>query len=229
LGVKENLQEILRRIEEKALECEREAQQIRLVAVSKTMPVDLMLDAIGAGVGALGENRVQEAKAKWPRVQEAMASQGCEFHLVGHLQRNKAKEAVKLFDLIHSLDSERLALELERRAAEAGKVQRVLIEVNTSGDESKFGAAPEATETLLRTTLDCPHLKVEGLMTIGPLYGGLYGARECFQMLRRIRDDLGGEKLLPDLSMGMTQDFEAAIEEGATIVRIGTAIFGTRN
>jgi pyridoxal phosphate enzyme (YggS family) len=229
LGVSENLQEVLRRIGEKALECGRNPGQIKLVAVSKTMPVELMLDAIRAGVKLLGENRIQEAKAKLPEVQDEMAAQGCEFHLVGHLQRNKVKEAIKLFDLIHSLDSERLALEIEKRATDADKIQRVLIEVNTSGDESKFGVEPGETEKLLAVAQDCPHLKVEGLMTIGPLYGGIYGARECFQMLRKLRDDLGGEQILSDLSMGMTGDFEAAIEEGATIVRVGTAIFGARN
>jgi hypothetical protein len=157
-----------------------------------------------------------------------MLARGCQFHLVGHLQRNKAKIAVQIFDLIHSLDSERLAEELDRRAAEIGKKQRILIEVNTSGEETKFGVQPEKTKQLVEMVLGCPNLKLEGLMTVGPLYGGSVGARQSFQMLRRLRDQIGAD-LLPELSMGMTSDFEEAIEEGATLIRVGTAIFGPRN
>ena len=186
-----------------------------------------MLEAIRCDVRILGENRVQEARSKWSEIHEEMARNRCEFHLVGHLQRNKAKEAVNLFDSIHSLDSERLAMELDKRSGEIGKRQRVLIEVNTSGDESKYGIEPAETGTLLDAVIKCENLKIEGLMTIGPLYGGIRGARECFQMLRDLRDSLSAD-LLQELSMGMTGDFEAAIEEGATIIRVGTAIFGDR-
>ncbi len=188
-----------------------------------------MLEAIRAGVRFLGENRIQEAKQKWPLIQETMSSTGCEFHMVGHLQRNKARDAVRLFNLIHSLDSERLAKEIDRHAGEIGKKQRVLIEVNTSGEESKFGVQPEGTAKLIEAVQNYSNIKLEGLMTIGPLYGGPDGARRSFQILRQLREETGGEKLLPDLSMGMTQDFEEAIEEGATIIRVGTAIFGSRN
>jgi hypothetical protein len=147
---------------------------------------------------------------------------------VGHLQTNKAKEAVRLFDLIHSLDSERLAVELDRHAHEAGKVQRVLIEINTSGELTKFGIEPEEASGLIRTVQGLKHLRLEGLMTIGPLAGGLEAARRAFHRLGDLREAAGGPQHLPVLSMGMSQDFEIAIEEGATMIRVGTAIFGDR-
>jgi pyridoxal phosphate enzyme (YggS family) len=229
MGVLENLLQVKKTVEDAAIDCGRDPASIAIVAVSKTQSYPLMLEGIEAGLYALGENRVQEAREKWPRVQDAMASSGCEFHLVGHLQRNKARFAVRLFDLIHSVDSDRLAEELNKRARDIGKTQRVLIEVNTSGEESKFGVSPDDADPLIKFVQACPNLKLEGLMTVGPLYGGSHGARESFQTLRQLRDDLGGAGLLPQLSMGMTQDYIEAIEEGATILRIGTAIFGTRN
>jgi len=207
---------------------ERNASSIKLVAVSKTKPVSMIIDALHAGVTIFGENRIQEAKAKWPDIKDELKARGAEFHLVGHLQRNKAKDAVEMFDLIHSIDSDRIAIEVNNQAEKIDKFQRVLIEVNTSGEGSKYGCAPGETGDLVKLIRDLPYLRLEGLMTIGPLYGGPNGAQECFQMLTALRNELGGSPVLPELSMGMTGDFEIAIEEGATMVRIGTAIFGSR-
>lgn len=229
MGLLENLNQLRKRITDTARQCNRNPASITIVAVSKTQGVPLIIEAIEAGVEALGENRIQEARDKWPQIQDALASSGAEFHLVGHLQRNKAKYAVRMFDLIHSLDSDRLAIEIDKRARDVGKIQRVLIEVNTSDEKTKFGVPPDETKDLIQVVLDCPNLKLEGLMTVGPLYGGSIGARTSFKILKRLRDELGGTNLLPRLSMGMTQDFEEAVEEGATILRIGTAIFGERN
>ncbi len=229
MNLSDRLRRVERRIAEAAERCGRDPREIRLVAVSKTFGAEKMLEALEAGVKILGENRVQEARAKFPAVEKTLRAVSGEFHLVGHLQRNKAKDAVRLFDLIHSLDSERIAREVDRRAGENGKIQRVLIEVNTSGEPQKYGISPRETEEMVAIVSALPHLKLEGLMTVGPLYGGLHGARECFRLLRRLRDEAGGVDRLPVLSMGMTADFEIAIEEGSTMVRIGTAIFGERD
>lgn len=229
MDISTNIALLRQRISEAAFRAGRGPEQIKLVAVGKTVGTDRIVAAIDAGITLLGENRVQEARSKWPVIHEKLKTVKGEFHLVGHLQRNKAKEAVQLFDLIHSLDSERLALELDRRAREVGKTQRVLIEVNTSGEATKFGVKPEDAKPLIDLALKCRNLKLEGLMTVGPLYGSSIGARQCFEMLRDLQEELGGIRSLPELSMGMTQDFEEAIEEGATMIRIGTAIFGARN
>jgi hypothetical protein len=229
LSISDNLRQVENRIAETALRSGRNPREVKLVAVSKTFPADKMLEALTAGARILGENRIQEARAKFPAIEKTLRDLKGEFHLVGHLQRNKAKEAVRLFDLIHSIDSERIAREVNRRAEEIGKIQRVLIEVNTSGEPQKYGIPPQETEELVEIVSGLLHLKLEGLMTVGPLYGGLHGARECFRLLRRLRDEAGGADRLPELSMGMTADFEIAVEEGSTMVRIGTAIFGERN
>jgi len=229
LDIKENLHEVQKRIKRAAESCGRNPDEIKLVAVSKTMPVPLLREALRGGARILGESRVQEAGAKWHEIREDLHNTKCEFHLIGHLQRNKAKDAVKIFDLIQSVDSERLALEIDRRAAEINKRQRVLIEVNSSGDESKFGISPDEAAALIDAVQRCSNLQLEGLMTIGPLFGGIPAARESFLLLKHIRDNLGGSEELPELSMGMTRDFEAAIEEGATMIRVGTAIFGSRD
>jgi len=225
-SIAHNLDRVRERIRIAAERCGRSVQEIQIVAISKEVGADRMLEALALGVKALGENRVQDAREKWPMIDIEMRRRACEFHMVGHLQTNKAKEAVRLFDLIHSLDSERLARELEQRAGEAGKLQRVLIEVNTSQELTKFGIEPQAVQELVTLVRSLRNLRLEGLMTIGPLTGGVQAARECFRMLRNMRHDLGGREALPILSMGMTQDFETAIEEGADMVRIGTAIFG---
>lgn len=222
--IRERLEAVRRRIEAAAERSGRPASAVTLVAVSKTMPVETVREAIAAGATILGENRVQEARDKI-----AALGGAAEWHLIGHLQTNKAKLAVSLFDRIHSLDSIRLAQELERHAAEAGRRLRCLIEVNVGGEEQKSGASEGEIRPLLEAANAMPHVLVEGLMAIPPFLSDPEAIRPYFRRLRVFRDELAREGFcLPDLSMGMTQDFEIAIEEGATLVRVGTAIFGPR-
>jgi pyridoxal phosphate enzyme (YggS family) len=202
----------------------RDAASVTLVAVSKMMPVEIIQEGLAAGVMVLGENRVQEARDKI-----AALPGRATWHLVGHLQTNKAKAAVQLFELIHSLDSLKLAEALDRSGQQAGKTVRCLIEVNLGGEESKSGMAEEGVRALLEAAERLTHLRIEGLMTIPPFLPDPEQVRPFFRRLRTLRDKLAGEGLyLAELSMGMTHDFEVAIEEGATMVRIGTAIFGPR-
>jgi PLP dependent protein len=224
-----NLDKVRERIAQAARRSGCQAGAIKLAAVSKTVEVDLMLAAIRSGVRILAENRVQEARDKWPHISEEMTRNGCEFHLVGHLQTNKSREAVRLFDLIQSVDSERLARALDQHAGEIGKTQRVLVEVNTSQELTKFGIEPENAGRLIQVVRSLKNLKLEGLMTVGPLRGGVEASRAAFRTLRELRHLSEGTEFLPELSMGMSGDFEIAIEEGATLIRVGTAIFGDRN
>ena len=225
--VQQRLKDIRSRIESAARRGGRSPQSVRLIAVSKTKPGRLVETAIAAGADIFGENYIQEAREKI----EALSHHPVSWHFIGHLQSNKAKYAVRLFDLIHSVDSARLASEIDKQAGKAGKVQDILVQVNVAGEESKSGVSPENTETLLRQIGDMKHLNPRGLMTMPPFFDDPERARPFFRQLRLLRDALG-EKLpelrLEGLSMGMTGDFEAAIEEGATLVRIGTAIFGRR-
>jgi hypothetical protein len=195
-----------------------------LVAVVKTVPVGVVRDAVAAGLTDLAENRVQEAEEKIDAVGRAVR-----WHLVGHLQRNKAGRAAGLFDRIHSIDDQDLAESLSRRARAAGRVIRGLVQVNVSGETSKHGVAPAALVGLLEGTARLPGLAIDGLMSIGPIDAG--EARRCFARTRELRD--GAERSLgielPELSMGMSADYEAAIEEGSTLVRVGTALFGPRD
>jgi len=190
-----------------------------LIAVTKTVEPERVEQALAEGLTMLGESKVQEAKAKIPVV-----SSRARWHLIGHLQSNKAREAVTLFELIHSVDSLKLAVELNKWAERAGKTQAILLEVNVSGEASKFGLKPDMVESVLREINALPRLEMQGLMTIAPYTEDVREARPFFRRLRELRDGLG----LRHLSMGMTHDFEIAIEEGATMVRIGTAIFGER-
>lgn len=202
----------------------RDAASVTLVAVSKMMPVEIIQEGLAAGVMVLGENRVQEARDKI-----AALPGRATWHLVGHLQTNKAKAAVQLFELIHSLDSLKLAEALDRSGQQAGKTVRCLIEVNLGGEESKSGMAEEGVRALLEAAERLTHLRIEGLMSIPPFLPDPEQVRPFFRRLRTLRDKLVGEGFhLAELSMGMTHDFEVAIEEGATMVRIGTAIFGPR-
>lgn len=213
------------RIEAAAVRSGRPGEAVTLVAVSKTIPVEGIREALEAGVTILGENRVQEAREKIARLPE-----GAAWHLVGHLQTNKAKLAVELFDCIHSLDSIRLAEELDRHAAAAGKVVRCLVEVNLGEEAQKSGATEAETRALLEAAPRLPHLSVTGLMAIPPFLDDPEEVRPYFRRLRELRDALRAEGFpLAELSMGMTGDFEVAIEEGATLVRIGTALFGSRH
>jgi len=195
--------------------------------VTKGVEAELVREAFRLGARELGESRVQEAE---PKI--GLVGPGPRWHLIGHLQTNKAKRAVSLFEEIHSIDSERLADEVAKRAAEASRAPVVWIEVNTSGDPGKHGVPPDGALALIERVAARPELRTAGLMTIGPLAGGEAGARASFRALRTLRDEAIARGALPPeagLSMGMSDDFEAAIEEGATIVRVGSALFGSRS
>jgi pyridoxal phosphate enzyme (YggS family) len=218
-----------------AAACERAGRQvseITLVAVSKTVPAARIREAIEAGVRVLGESRVQEAAAKIPELEPLSAERKVQWHLIGHLQSNKARRAVELFDAVHSVDSLKLAEQLDRLAGESGKRLPIFIEVNLGGEESKTGAAPDEILPLCEQIGKLPRLELKGLMALPPFSDNPEDARPFFQHLRRLRDEArqagaaGGR--FNDLSMGMSGDFEIAIEEGATFIRVGTAIFGAR-
>lgn len=228
MAVKERLEEVKRRMAEAALRAGRDPGEVQLVAVSKMVPVPRIREAIQAGVAILGENRVQEARAKIAEL-EGLAR----WHLVGHLQTNKAKLAVRLFDLIHSLDSLHLAQELEKCGRALGKPVEVLVQVKLSEEETKSGLAEEEVLPLLLALENLPSVRVQGLMVFPPYFPDPEAVRPYFRRLRELQDRLREEALpenvkLHHLSMGMSHDFEVAIEEGATLVRIGTAIFGPR-
>ncbi|HQL89799.1 MAG TPA: YggS family pyridoxal phosphate-dependent enzyme [Syntrophales bacterium] len=226
--VRENILRVRERIAAAAARAGRDPAGVRLMGVTKTVGDDRIRQAIEAGIDIIGENYVQEARRKIE-----LMGKSVEWHFIGHLQTNKAKYAVRLFDMIHSVNRVSLAEELNRRAAAAGVVCRVLIEVNLAGEESKSGASPEEAPGLIRTiAAGMPSLSIQGLMTMAPWYDDPERARPCFAGLRMLRDRIAAENIpnvtLRELSMGMTDDFEVAVEEGATIVRIGRAIFGER-
>jgi PLP dependent protein len=224
-GVRERLARVRDRIAGAARRSGREPEAVTLIAVSKTMPPDAVREAVAAGVRILGENRVQEAREKIAAC-PGMAA----WHLIGHLQTNKARLAVDLFDCIHSLDSLKLAEELQRHAQSLGKRMRCLVQVNIGAEIQKSGAAAVEIRELLTQVRAFPNLQLDGLMAIPPFLEDPEAVRPYFRRLRELRDALAGDGLLgADLSMGMTGDFEMAIEEGATLVRIGTAIFGGRH
>ena len=196
----------------------RAREDVRLVGVSKTFPAADIELAIAAGIAEIGENKVQEAREKRPAV-----AASARWHLIGHLQSNKAKDAVRLFDVIQTIDSAGLAERVARVAEAAGKKQEVLLQVNIGREEQKSGVDPDDVAKLVRRVAELPSLHLAGLMAIAPL-GEAEEMRPYFRQLRALRDGLG----LVELSMGMTDDFEVAIEEGATIIRVGRAIFGSR-
>jgi hypothetical protein len=223
-----NVETIRRRI---AAACERVGRtpdEVTLVAVAKTFPADTIREAVRAGVTDIGENYVQELLAK----REQLATEQIRWHFVGHLQSNKVRHIAPWVALIHAVDSPGVAQEVDRRAAGAGRVVDLLVEVNTTGEETKFGVSPDATVSFLRSLDSLTHIRVAGLMTIGPFLPDPEGSRPMFRRLRQLRDEarsLGQANLtMRHLSMGMTGDFEVAVEEGATLVRIGTALFGSR-
>ncbi|HBE73877.1 MAG TPA: YggS family pyridoxal phosphate-dependent enzyme [candidate division Zixibacteria bacterium] len=225
--IRGNLDSVRQRIARAAEAAGRDPGEITLVAVTKTYPAETINEGIEAGITIIGENRVQEAAGKYPRI-----GQRAQWHLVGHLQSNKAKKAVEIFSLIHSIDSVKLAQEVGRRAAERGKVQGVLLEVNTSGEAQKQGVEPDRTLEVLGEAGEIKGIRVMGLMTVGPLTGEVTKIRKAFEKLRTIFEEAGGLGLanveMRHLSMGMSGDFELAIAEGSNMVRIGTAIFGSR-
>ncbi|MBC7287684.1 MAG: YggS family pyridoxal phosphate-dependent enzyme, partial [Armatimonadetes bacterium] len=204
---------------------------VLLVAVTKTHPPETVLEAARAGLTDFGENYVQELLHKKDAVEAALGHQ-VRWHFIGHLQRNKAKYLVPFCYLIHSIDSVRVAEELENRARAIGRRQPVLVEVNISGETSKYGVAPGEVPRLVEHILGLEHVELQGLMTMAPYSPDPEASRPIYARLRELRDELVGlgvpHEAVRHLSMGMSQDFEVAVEEGATIVRIGTAIFGER-
>lgn len=226
--MKTRLQSVRKRIEEAAKACGRSPESVRLVAVSKTIGTMHVREAIEAGVTILGENYIQEARTKIKDFSTCPVS----WHFVGHLQSNKAKYAVRLFDLIHSVDSIKLARELNKQAKKINKIQDILIQVNIGEESAKSGALAQDTKKLLKNMRSLDNLALKGLMTMPPFFNNPEKVRPFFAALRELRDHLEQQRtanvILNELSMGMTGDFEAAIEEGATLVRIGTAIFGAR-
>lgn len=210
----------------------RSPAEITLIAVSKTVAPDRIQAALEAGVTALGENRVQEAAAKIPALQEVTEKHQVAWHLIGHLQSNKARRAVELFDVVQSVDSLELGHRLDRMAAEMNKRLPVFVQVNVGSEAVKSGLAVAETLPVCEQLGALPHLELKGLMTVPPLFDQPEEVRPFFRQLRRLRDEVQRANLFGapfcDLSMGMSHDFEVAIEEGATLVRIGTAIFGSR-
>jgi hypothetical protein len=217
--IRASLERVRERIARAAERAGRRAESVLLIGVSKTVEVERIRQAVAAGVPALGENRVQEARAKI-----AALGRPVPWHLVGQLQTNKAKDAVELFDVIHSLDRLDLARELDKRARGRGRALDVLVQVNLGGEAPKGGVAPDGVAGLLDAVVALDHLRVRGLMAIPPETADPEDARVWFRTLRK----LGERHALGELSMGMSGDFEVAIEEGATMVRVGTAIFGPR-
>jgi PLP dependent protein len=228
MSLVDSLNRVKDRIRTAALKAHRDPETVRLVAVSKTVPPERVRLAVAAGVSILGENYVQEAREKF----NALVDQNVSWHFIGHLQTNKAKYAVRLFDMIHSVDSLKLARELNRQAMKAGKIQPVLLQVDLAGEASKSGVDAAGAARLVREAAALEHLSVQGLMTLPPFFNAPERVRPFFASLRQLRDRIRREEMadsgLKELSMGMSGDFEVAIEEGATLVRVGTAIFGDR-
>ena len=244
VDIEANLREVRRRIAEAAERVGRDPAEITLVAVTKLRPVEAIERAYELGVRHFGENRVHEAKEKMPAIQRwleerQLPSSSLTWHMVGHLQSRKARDAAHLFDIVHSVDTLKLARRLDRFCREQGKVMPILLEVNVSGEESKYGFRLERWEedeeqrgaffAVVREMLALPNVRVCGLMTMAPIVPDPEEARPVFRRLRLLRDALAERFPEADwrhLSMGMTDDFEVAVEEGATMVRIGRAIFG---
>ena len=221
MGVAENLKFVLSEIKK----VESKNEPVTLVAVTKNHGVDVMREAIDCGVLNVGENRIQEAAEKFQILDRKVTR-----HLIGHLQTNKVKQAVKLFDMIQSVDSEHLAVAIDKAAESAEKVQNILIQVNLAKEDSKSGIYEEDLKSLIEKVDALKNLKLCGLMMIAPNYSDVEKCRPLFRRMRKIFDDIKSSRENFDfLSMGMTHDYKIAIEEGANVVRIGTAIFGTRN
>jgi len=215
------------RINQAAAQVGRSGDEITLVAVSKTVEAGRINEAIRNGIDIIGENRVQEAEAKFKQITEPVKK-----HLVGHLQTNKAKKAVELFDFIQSVDSLRIAEEISKRALDAGRIMDVLVEVNTSCEETKFGVEADQVVPLIEAASMLEGIRIKGLMTIGLFSDNPEDTRPCFRRLKTLFDKLKSAEMpnvrMRYLSMGMTSDFEVAIEEGSNMVRVGTGIFGPR-
>ena len=225
--IKERIQQVRAAISRAAAAAGKRAEDITLVAVTKTVPVPIINQVIELGIRDIGENRIQEARSKLPELRD-----GARRHMIGHLQRNKVKYAVKLFDMIQSVDNITLAEELNARCVKMGIQMPILIEVNTSGEDSKIGCQPREALTLLKAVDRLPGLMARGFMTVALFSRDIEQVRPCFKQLRGIFEEARQLPLMhahiETLSMGMSGDFETAIEEGATMVRVGSAIFGER-
>jgi PLP dependent protein len=224
-SIAENLERVCEQIAQAAAKAGRAIDEIEVVAITKTHPAEKVREAVEAGHTLFGESRVQEACAKIPELPS-----NARWHFVGHLQKNKIRHALPLFELFHSIDSLALAREMNRIAADEGMHPRVLLEVNVAGEGTKFGFSPDKLREQMEELLALQRLSILGLMTIPPLADKAEASRRYFVELRHLRDRLQTEFHvdLPQLSMGMTQDFPIAVEESATLVRVGTAIFGER-
>jgi pyridoxal phosphate enzyme (YggS family) len=228
-SLRTRFENIRARVNSAAIKANRSPDEIRIIAISKTHPASVVRHALEAGVTDLGENRVQEAEVKI----EQLGHDSARWHLVGHLQPNKARKAVRLFDTLHSLDSVPLAQRLERICIDEDRNElSVLIQVALANEQTKSGIKEDRLSALVETVSGCPHLRLVGLMTLPPFFDDAERTRPYFRRLRELRDKLKNEGKfgngLGELSMGMTNDFEVAIEEGASMLRIGTAIFGER-
>lgn len=229
MGVAGNLNDVISRIRAAALKAGRDPGAVRLVVVSKTVGPEKVMEAVTAGALILGENRVQEAVAKMEALTGRIPA-GVGWHLIGTLQKNKARHAVGAFSLIHSVDSIELAREIDRQAAKRGLVQKVLLEVNIAGEASKRGFAPEEAKAAAKEVSGLANVRLGGLMCVPPFTDDPEDSRPFFVKMRGLLGEINTMGLsLTELSMGMTQDYEVAVQEGATLVRVGTAIFGARS
>lgn len=226
--IAENLQRVEKKIEEACMRAGRDRGEVTLIAVSKTKPVSDIQEAMAFGITVFGENKVQELKQKTEEISAPL-----HWHMIGHLQTNKVKYLPGMAEMIHSVDRLELALEIDKQAQKHQLVMDVLLEVNVAREDTKFGLMPEETEPLLRQLALLKHIRVRGLMTIAPFTENAESNRRYFHTLREQKEELNRKEILEGqmdvLSMGMTGDYEIAIEEGATHVRVGTGIFGERN
>lgn len=226
-SIEENITEVKRRVEEAAKKAGRNPEDVLILAVSKTIDVPRIKEAVQCGLNSLGENRVQEIMDKYEPMGE-----GINWHLIGHLQTNKVKYIIDKVCLIHSVESLKLAEEINKKAEKAGIIMDILVEVNISDEESKFGIKPEDCESFIRELSKMKNINVKGLMTVAPFTENPEENRVYFKGLKDLLVDINNKKIdninMSELSMGMTGDFEVAVEEGATIVRVGTGIFGER-
>lgn len=226
--ITENLEQVRKNIDEACRMAGRDPKEVTLIAVSKTKPVSMLKEAYDAGTRCFGENKVQEIMDKHPQLPEDI-----QWHMIGHLQRNKVKYIVDKVSMIHSVDSLRLAQTIEQEAAKHNVCVPVLLEVNVAQEESKFGLKMDEVLPLIETIADFPHIKVQGLMTIAPYVENAEDNRDFFRQLKKLSVDIEAKNInnvsMSVLSMGMTGDYQVAVQEGATMVRVGTGIFGERN
>ncbi|MDQ5987713.1 MAG: Pyridoxal phosphate homeostasis protein [Syntrophus sp. SKADARSKE-3] len=225
--IRDNIDAVRKRIEAAAVRSGRPVSAVRLMAVTKTVDDRRILEAVNAGVQILGENYVQEAKRKIEQMGRIV-----EWHFIGHLQTNKAKYAARLFDMVHSIDRPEVAEELNKRCAIENRIMKILIEVNVSGEATKRGVDPDSVLPLIEIITPLSNLSIQGLMTMAPWSDKAEDARPYFIALRKLRDSIREMNIsgiaMAELSMGMSGDYEVAVEEGATILRIGSSIFGER-